>query len=157
VLVAVIGLLLLAALVTGGWLRNYQPMRSGQVAGVDASGLEVRDNVLGIEYRVIEPTPGDTITVLMSLRNDGPLGITIVGVEQPFNPDGVVILRASPRRRPLLASSSPTLGPVCCHRSRLRSRSRPAQRTRPACRSRCSSAPLSSVRLEAPTGRRRFQ
>ena len=117
VLVAVIGLLLLAALVTGGWLRNYQPMRSGQVAGVDASGLEVRDNVLGIEYRVIEPTPGDTITLLMSLRNDGPLGSTIVGVEQPFNPDGVVDLASfaettTPARLELADPRTGLLSPI---------------------------------------------
>jgi hypothetical protein len=90
VLVVVIGVLLLAALMAGAWLSNYQPVRSGQVAGVDAPDVERRDNVLGTEYHVIEPGPGDAITFWMSLRNDGPLGITVVGVEQPFNSDGVV-------------------------------------------------------------------
>jgi hypothetical protein len=89
-LLVVIGLILVAVVVAGGWLLVYQPMQSGQVAGVDAPGLELRDNVLGSEYLVVEPQPGDQISMTISLRNDGPLGVTVVRVDQPFNADGVV-------------------------------------------------------------------
>lgn len=87
---AVVAVLVLVAVSAAGWLSTYQPLRSGQVGGVYAAGVDTRDNVLGSEYRVVESKPGDTITLLFSLRNDGPFGITVVGVEQPFNPDGVV-------------------------------------------------------------------
>lgn len=89
-LALMVGLVLAAVAAAGGWLLAYQPIRGGEVGGADAPTIESIDTVLGSEYRVVAPSPGDTITLFVSLRNDGPLGVTIVGVEQPFNADGVV-------------------------------------------------------------------
>jgi hypothetical protein len=88
--------LIVAAVVLGGWwLAAYQPLTGGSVAGV---GLVLADgtiesstdisNVFGEEYDVIEPHRGEQIRMRAAFRNDGPLSVTITGVDLPLPPAG---------------------------------------------------------------------
>jgi hypothetical protein len=88
---------LVGALLAGmWWVLVYQPMLTsdggfgaGRKVGLGYDATTV-DNVSGTEFRVSPPVPGDEIGLAFPLHNDGPLGITIVGIGNPFNPEGVV-------------------------------------------------------------------
>jgi hypothetical protein len=89
--------LIVAAVVLGGWwVAEYQPLSGGSVAGVgrvlpDGTVVPAADasNLWGQEFDVVEPLPGELIRMRTAFQNDGPLRVTITGVDVPLAPLGL--------------------------------------------------------------------
>jgi hypothetical protein len=104
-LTAAAGSLLAAAL----WALHYQPLESGGGwhaggrlvgPGVSLHADQEISNVLGTEYLVKEPKPGDAIGLVIPIHNGGRYPIRIAGVEAPFGPYQVTDVRAFRSRDP---------------------------------------------------------
>jgi hypothetical protein len=120
---AVAGLVVVGVL----WARHYQPLGSGggwYGAGRVSEGDQFMlrpdreiTNVMGTEYVVTEPKPGDRVGLVVPITNTGRYPIRIVAVQAPFTRDQVTDVQAF-RSKDLWTGGAPfvrlrpfTLGP----------------------------------------------
>jgi hypothetical protein len=97
--------------VTGYVAVTFDPLRTGSVSGTDPSGLlaTIEDHDGGVLH-LYKYAPGVSFLTLASIRNDGPIAITLLGLEAaPANaPDNALIW---PDTLLLLPDGPGTVGP----------------------------------------------
>jgi hypothetical protein len=91
-------------LLLGGaaWAVRYQPLSAGEFGGagraLPGGGVHPdRDvtNTYGTELTVVRPDEGDHLRLFASLRNDGPAGVRVQGVETGMFPAELQVVRVS--------------------------------------------------------------
>ena len=89
------------------WVSAYQPLEWGGLGGAGrpfADGIKpdaTLTNIYGTEYVINSPDEGDQVRMLTSVRNDGPLAVTLTQIDAAFVPYELVMTNVQARVEPV--------------------------------------------------------